>query len=214
MLKRVRRYCNREIKTVISFFKNEFPQMYYKRLYPKLLINPNCIIVINSSSIIIDGQLEINASWFNDKNRQYTSELRIEDGATMICYSDFKLYQGASIYVATGATLILKGKKGYINTNSRINCFNRIEIGDDCGIGDNVTIVDSDHHSIDGALSIAPVQIGDHVWIGSNSMVLKGVTIGDGAVIAAGSVVTKDVPAHSLVGGVPAKVIKTNIRWK
>lgn len=59
----------------------------------------------------------------------------------------------------------------------------------------------------------APIVIGDHVWIGMNVIVLKGVTIGEGAVVSAGSVVTKDVPPHSLVAGVPAKVVKTDVEW-
>ena len=54
----------------------------------------------------------------------------------------------------------------------------------------------------------APIKIGSHVWIGSNSTVLPGVTIGDWAVVAAGAVVTKDVPAKTVVGGVPARFIK------
>ena len=60
----------------------------------------------------------------------------------------------------------------------------------------------------------AGVVIEDDVWCGANVTILKGVTIGDGAIIAAGAVVTKDVQANSMVGGVPAKVIKENIEWK
>ena len=60
----------------------------------------------------------------------------------------------------------------------------------------------------------APIVIGDHVWIGTNAIVLKGVTIGDGAVIAAGAVVTRDVPAHSLAAGVPARVIRSDVHWE
>ena len=59
-----------------------------------------------------------------------------------------------------------------------------------------------------------PVTIGNHVWICSNSIVLKGVTIGDGAIIAAGAVVTKDVPSKCMVGGNPAKIIRTNVDWQ
>ena len=57
-------------------------------------------------------------------------------------------------------------------------------------------------------LEPAPIHIGKNVWIGANSMVLPGVTIGDGAVIAAGAIVTKDVPANTIFGGIPAKKIK------
>ena len=55
---------------------------------------------------------------------------------------------------------------------------------------------------------------GDKVWIATNAMILPGVTIGDGAIVAAGAVVTKDVPPRCMVAGVPAKVIKENVEWK
>jgi len=75
----------------------------------------------------------------------------------------------------------------------------------------------TDHnHGIDKALTIyeqpsviAPVVIGDNVWIGANCVILPGVTIGDGAVVAAGAVVNRDVPANAIVGGVPARLLKT-----
>ena len=180
----------------------------------QLIINQNSIISTNRHSIlVIEKSLEVNASWFNDKHRRYKSELRLAENATLICHSDFKLYQGASIYVAPNAVLELKGERGFMNTNSTLNCFCHIEIGDDCGIGDNVTIADSDHHCINGKNPIAPIVIGNHVWICSNAMICKGVAIGDGSVIAAGAVVVNDVPPHCLVGGVPAKVIKKGIEW-
>lgn len=76
----------------------------------------------------------------------------------------------------------------------------------------NVVIVDHDHFvdkkGVHGNLITAPVNIEDHVWIGANVTITKGVNIGEGAVVAAGAVVTHDVPAHTIVGGLPARVIK------
>ena len=59
-----------------------------------------------------------------------------------------------------------------------------------------------------GAMYPAPIRLGKNVWVGSNSTILQGVTVGDNAIIAAGSVVTKDVPANMIVGGVPARYIR------
>lgn len=88
-----------------------------------------------------------------------------------------------------------------------------ITIGDDCLFGDGVRIVDSDFHGLApdkrrGPRESSSVTLGKNVWLGSRAMILKGVTIGDNAVVAAGSVVTKDIPANALVGGIPAKLIK------
>lgn len=76
-------------------------------------------------------------------------------------------------------------------------------------------IRDSNNRTIayEGYVKDAPVVICDKVWIGARATILCGVTIGKGSIVAAGAVVTKDVPAYCLVGGVPAKILKTNIEW-
>lgn len=92
-----------------------------------------------------------------------------------------------------------------------------IEIGDRVQVGANCTIADTDFHPLDPEARAIPhttgkslpIVIGDDVFIGMNSMILKGCHIGNGAVIAAGSVVTRDVPAGVIFGGVPAKQIST-----
>ena len=91
----------------------------------------------------------------------------------------------------------------------------RVTIGDDCLLGVDVLIADTDFHRVapegrrwrrDGVRT-APVEIGDNVFIGARAMVLKGVTIGEGAVVGAGSVVVDDVPAGAVVAGAPARVL-------
>ena len=93
-----------------------------------------------------------------------------------------------------------------------------IDIGDYCNFGANVKVYDTDFHVEDPILrrqqtspclaNTRPVKIGKDVWIGSDAMILKGVTIGDEAIIGAGSVVTKDVPSRHIVAGNPAKPIR------
>ena len=84
-------------------------------------------------------------------------------------------------------------------------------MGDGCQIGHNVVFATLNHGlSPDTRRSTwpAPIVLGKGVWVGSNSTILQGVTIGDHAIVAAGAVVTKDVPAGAIVGGVPARFIK------
>lgn len=104
------------------------------------------------------------------------------------------------------------GKNVFINSGCKFQDQGGINIGDGSLIGHNVVIATL-NHSMDASkranIIPKPVVIGKNVWIGSSSTITPGVRIGDGAVIAAGSVVTKDVESYSLVGGVPAKKIKS-----
>lgn len=125
-----------------------------------------------------------------------------------------RLYQGVGFYLdAPGATVGI-GNGTYLNRRTEITCKGSISIGEDCAISWDVLITDTDYHQLGDSPAVAPVKIGNHVWIGAKSIILKGVTIGDGAVVAAGSVVTKDVPAGALVGGNPAKIIRPDgVTW-
>lgn len=120
-----------------------------------------------------------------------------------------KVYPDAKLEIGDRVTL------GYMNL---ISVAKSVRIGNDCLFAGEVKILDNNSHSLDyqqrranAALEpsdVAPVVIEDDVWIGTNCMVLKGVTIGRGAVIAAGAVVTKDVPPFTVAAGNPARVIK------
>lgn len=153
-----------------------------------------------------------NCSW--TKRSFAPSLLAMGHNAQLIVKDNFKIYDGAKIYINKNAQLTLGS--GYINNNAKINCFERIEIGEDVAIGDNVCIRDSDNHYLgnrDDYFMKKPIKIGNHVWIGINVTILKGVTVHDGAIIAAGAVVTRDVPPRCLAAGIPAKIIKTDVDW-
>lgn len=104
------------------------------------------------------------------------------------------------------------GKDVFINSGCHFQDQGGIEIGDGALIGHNVVLATINHDlnpKENRKNHYAPIRIGAHVWIGSNATVLPGVTIGDYAVVAAGAVVTRDVPAMTVVGGVPAGVLRT-----
>lgn len=104
------------------------------------------------------------------------------------------------------------GKNVFINSCCHFQDQGGITIGNNVLIGHNVVIATLNHNPIPklrAAILPKAVKIGDNVWIGANATILPGVTIGDGAIIGAGSVVTQDVKGNTVVGGNPAKLIKT-----
>jgi acetyltransferase-like isoleucine patch superfamily enzyme len=143
-------------------------------------------------------------------------------GKHVSCYAGCSFSVGDNGRVRVGDFTLLNG--------ALVMCEERIDIGSSCLVSWNVGIADSDFHPLDPAqrlidaqalapflkdrpprptLKTAPVIISDNVWIGMNAIILKGVTIGENSVVAAGSVVTKSVPANTVVAGNPAAPVKT-----
>lgn len=132
------------------------------------------------------------------------------------CITAYDSYNGGK---QTFEPCIRIGNQCHIGIGAHITAIDGIEIGDHLLTGSNVLITDNSHGLFHYAMMEVPpverplkskgkVRIGANVWIGNNVCVLPGVTIGDGAVIAANSVVTHDVPPCSMAGGMPARVIK------
>jgi acetyltransferase-like isoleucine patch superfamily enzyme len=113
---------------------------------------------------------------------------------------------------------LIIGRSVQINDRCHIAALSSIEIGDNVLIASNVFITDHDHgdtspQSLGVApaqrpLRYSPVKIEKNVWIGQNAVILKGVTIGESSIIAAGSVVTRDIPAYCVAAGIPATILK------
>lgn len=147
---------------------------------------------------------ELNGSYHTqEESRALLSQLfgkRVDDTFRVFppFYTDF----GKNITI---------GRNVFVNACCHFQDHGGVTLGDDCLVGHNVVFATLNHGIAPEerkSMLPAPIVVGRKVWIGSNSTILQGVTVGDNAIIAAGSVVTKDVPANTIVGGVPAKPIR------
>lgn len=183
--------------------------------------HPSNVVAMKGTKVSIDptakisvgtGRFVLNNNWC--KPNPFRTLFVMRKNSTLVVQGSFSVYSNADVSINDGATLELGS--GFINHGARIHCFNNIKIGDHVYIGDDVAIRDSDGHEIVGSgkpMSL-PIIIENQVWIGARATIVKGVKIGEGSVVAAGAVVTKDVPPHCMVAGVPAKVIKENVNWR
>jgi len=174
--------------------------------------------------------------WASKKDIQYgkgvrfTNTAKVENlsqNASDIVIGDNTIIEGKLLIFKFGGKIQI-GKNSYVGLNSNIRSGERISIGHNVLISHNVNIIDTNSHEIDykeralnynkflskgmakekGNVFTGAIIIEDHVWISFGVAILKNVKIGKGAIIAANSVVTKDVASFTLVGGNPAKVIK------
>jgi len=141
-------------------------------------------------------------------------------GAELIVYGELEigenvmLSDGCSLQVSEGARLVL-GDRVFIGRQSVLVAVELIEIGADTLVAEHCTIRDQNHHLVpeerlqEVTALTAPVHVAPRVWIGAGVRVLKGASIGEGAVIAANAVVTEQIPARVVAGGIPARVFRS-----
>jgi acetyltransferase-like isoleucine patch superfamily enzyme len=173
----------------------------------RLKIGPGSKIQFSPGAFLLMGFLHYTPT---------PSSMHLGRNATFSVLGTAHIRRGARVFVHDGA-LFEMGHRSHIGDCATITCFDHIKFGDESTCSWNTNILDTHAHEIivNGVSRpiSQPVIIGDRVLIGSAATVLSGVHIGDGGIVAAGSVVNKDVPAGALVGGNPARVIYDDVEW-
>lgn len=176
-------------------------------------IDKTAKISIKNDKILFNIPKNGELSFFDYFKKYRGAMIKLYKDSTLICNGKVTFYSGSQLLVTTNSILTFNGRCS-LNKNATLICRNKITIGNNVLIAQNVVIRDSDGHPINGKIGTKPILISDNVWIATNAIILKGVTIGEGSVVGAGAVVTHDVPPHTIVAGNPAKVIKENITWR
>ncbi|GAB6012659.1 acyltransferase [Viscerimonas tarda] len=183
----------------------------------------------SNNKIVNRGRFyKVNKKIFGDNNYVEVDELSaLSDVNIMIRGNNNRITIGKSTNI--NGTLWIEGSNCHITIGNRVTVINAsftvtednlaITVGDSCLFSYGIEVRTSDSHSIIDLASKErinrgeSIEIGNHVWVGVKTMLLKGVKIGDDSVIGAQSLVTKDVPANSIAAGNPAKVVKSDITW-
>jgi galactoside O-acetyltransferase len=168
-----------------------------------------------------------NLSYGSDTQLNFTLTVRDAVDCSLEIGSQSEIH--GSICLERRSANVQIGSRTYIGGLTLIDSAHHIEIGDDVMISFECIIMDNNSHSVNyherendvlnwrrgvkdwTPIPMAPVVIHNKAWIGARAIILKGVTVGEGAVVGAGSLVTKDVPAWTVVAGNPAKVIRTGL---
>lgn len=192
----------------------DFRWHFSKHVSGKVHFRSHCAIDLRKGAKIIINNGVLNFGNKRNLKSKMETRLLIEENAKLIINGTRNILYNSDIQVFKDAELTFG--EGACNSGLQIVCADKITIGSHTFIGRDVWIRDNNggHHVIQtGYTDKAPITIGDYVWIGSNVQIMKGVTIGEGAIIAANSVVTTNVPARCLASGNPAQVVSENITW-
>lgn len=201
------------IKKIRIFLEKQKQLLLYKRHYhygSNLVLEGRVSIKFDvGSRMVLNNRLTLGYNSITKANGE--TKIRLDENAKIIINGDARIFYGGDVYLFKDAVLTIGNS--YINSNCTLRVTNKVIIGNGCAIAWNVSIMDSEFHCIDGKLNASPIIIEDHVWVGANSTILPGVTVGYGAIVAAGAVVKDNVPPKCLVAGIPARIIKENVEW-
>lgn len=174
----------------------------YLKLIESFRISYYKILGLKVNGTIILGKIRIN--WPN--NVRFGNNCEIEDGVL------FKITQPFS-----DQNYIQLGDNVFIGADCQFNSSTQIILGNDCLIASNTTFVDTGHENALGIpirnqpCNFERIVLGNDVWVGTHCAILKGVTIGNGSIVGAGSVVNKSIPENQIWAGVPARFIRNRV---
>jgi acetyltransferase-like isoleucine patch superfamily enzyme len=131
------------------------------------------------------------------------------DATDMTIGDHFQIWSGHRQTLITGWGRVRVGDRVFVNSGVVVFSAIEVVIGNDVAIANEAYLMDSDSHGVEGRpVKEAPIRIGDGSWIGARAIILPGVTIGSRCLIAAGAIVSRDVPDDTLVAGNPAQVVR------
>jgi len=198
----------------LSFGQNVRLERYapagFAATVPDIGVRRDIALIVEGDDNVVEVADDVRLA-MNIVVRGRNNHIRIERGCYLHGFGNL-ITDGATLTVGAGTTMV----QGSIQLHEPVT----VTIGKDCMISSQVYISVSDIHPIYDRETGArinparPVEIGDHVWLGLRAMVLKGARIGEGAVLAAGTLVSGEVPARSIVAGSPARVMRRNVDWR
>jgi acetyltransferase-like isoleucine patch superfamily enzyme len=202
---------------------NIFQFIYYNFLCKNVIRDKGCYIIPRKNTVIEfhkTAKLFLHAHFLLNTNKYPGSRaecyLRMRKGSEIIVSGNVNMFYGTTIEAHTDAKFSIG--QCHINTGAVIICAYKMRIGSGVLISRLVHIMDSDHHHVfdeNGNKTNMPkeVIIGDNVWLGVKSTIMRGVKIGEGSIVSANSVVVNQVKPHLLVSGIPARVFSEVKSW-
>ncbi|WP_281213310.1 acyltransferase [Shewanella insulae] len=201
---------------MFKLFKiNIFKSVYYSlKFRAKILVGRGTrLYLANGAKINGFGVIQIGVDYFGPVQETI---LEMSQNSSLIFAGNVNIKKGSNFFLGRGAKLEI-GANTYFNQNTIVRVSSELKIGSSCAISWGVNIIDSDEHRIfiNGQENemVKKITISDNVWVGCNVIILKGVFLDTGVIVAAGSVVTSSFDSRQLVAGIPAKVIYKNVAW-
>jgi acetyltransferase-like isoleucine patch superfamily enzyme len=161
------------------------------------------------------GKQRSRAEWYLRKAKSVGKQPTVlgkplVDATNLRIGDNFRIWSAHRQTMVTGWGRMSIGDRVFINSGSVVFSVVEVTIGNDVALANETYLMDSDSHGVEGRpVKEAPIRIGDGTWVGARAIILPGVTIGSRCLIAAGAVVSKDVPDDTLVAGNPATVVRT-----